>query len=174
MFERGRGRIETAAQGPVSTAITLAGGHEIKGKVLLPTGFGLADVLNGPNTFVEFVTLDGERIYFAKSAVQFVTPSNVPAAPDLWAGPTEGADFDPFAVLGVKPGSTRQEAHEAYVKLAKKYHPDRYATAELPTEVTEYLAVMARRINAAYHALEAEKRKQANRAEPVFTKASIG
>jgi hypothetical protein len=170
MFERGRGG-DKADQGPVAVAITLEDGREFRGKVHLPVGFGLTDVLNGPNSFIDFVTLDGERMYFAKSALQSVAPANVPAAVDLWAGPTEGGDFDPFTVLGVKAGSTREQAHEAYLRLAKLYHPDRYATAELPPEVRNYLSVMSRRVNAAYHALEAEKKKQANRSEPVFTKA---
>ena len=54
-------------------------------------------------------------------------------------------------------------------RLAKAYHPDRYATAELPAEVRDYLAAMARRINAAHAALEVPLKKQAVRQEPVFT-----
>ena len=45
------------------------------------------------------------------------------------------------------------------------------ANAELPTEVVEYLFAMARRINAAYAALNVEQKKQAARAEPVFMSA---
>jgi hypothetical protein len=53
--------------------------------------------------------------------------------------------------------------------MAKAYHPDRYATAELPQEVSDYLAAMARRINAAHAALETPIKRQAARPEPVFT-----
>ena len=56
------------------------------------------------------------------------------------------------------------EIREAYFALAKVYHPDRYATAELPTEVIEYLFAMARRINAAHAALNVEQKKQARQA----------
>ena len=169
MFERGRG--DKAAQGPVAVAITLEDGREFRGRLLIPVGRGLTDVLNGNASFVEFEPINGERMFIAKSALQSVTPIDVPAARTLWAGPTQGGDFNPFAILGVKPGSTRQEAHEAYIRLAKIYHPDRYATTELPLEVRDYLAVMARRINSAYEALEAPKKKEAAKAEAVFTKA---
>ena len=57
----------------------------------------------------------------------------------------------------------------SYFALAKAYHPDRYATAELPEEVRDYLAAMARRINAAHAALEVPERKKAVLPEPIFT-----
>jgi hypothetical protein len=168
MFERGVG---DGAQGPVAVDITLEEGQRIRGRLLLPPGQSLAQALNGPASFLEFEPSGGGRMFVAKSALQTVKPVDMPAAPKLWAGPTEGADFNPFAVLGVKPGATRQEAHEAYIRLAKIYHPDRYATTELPREVRDYLAVMARRINSAFEALEAPSKREAAKAEPVFTKA---
>ena len=95
----------------------------------------------------------------------------VPKLPNLWPGRRGLDGFDPFAVLGVAPGATREEIRQAYFAQAKVYHPDRYATAELPTEVIEYLFAMARRINAAHAALKLEQKKQAARQEPVFTSA---
>lgn len=91
----------------------------------------------------------------------------VPRLPNLTARLRDLDGFDPFAVLGVAPGATREAIREAYIALAKSYHPDRYAAAELPTEVIEYLFAMARRINAAHAALSAEQKKQAVRVEPV-------
>ena len=52
-----------------------------------------------------------------------------------------GMGFPAFEAL-----HTRDEIRQAYFAQAKVYHPDRYATAELPTEVIEYLFAMARRI----------------------------
>jgi curved DNA-binding protein CbpA len=72
-------------------------------------------------------------------------------------------------VLGLTAGATRNDIRQAFFALAKVYHPDRYATAELPGEVRDYLSAMARRINAAHAALEAPQKKQAARAEPIFT-----
>jgi curved DNA-binding protein CbpA len=63
---------------------------------------------------------------------------------------------------------------EAYLKLAKLYHPDRYATADLPKEVRDYLAVMVRRINAAHDTVQTRLQKKADKQEPIFTKAGHG
>jgi len=93
----------------------------------------------------------------------------VPKLPNLNARLRDLDGFDPFAVLGVAPGATKEEIRQAYFALAKSYHPDRYATAELPTEVIEYLFAMARRINTAHAALNVEQKKHAARQEPVFT-----
>lgn len=171
MFDRGGRGGE--AQGPAPVEITLEDGQELKGRLSLPPGRTLVDVLNGTATFVEFEVNGGERMYIAKSALHCVKPMNVPAAPDLWAGPTDGSGFDPYSVLGVTHGASREVAHEAYLGLAKVYHPDRYAAVELPKEVSEYLAVMARRINAAYQALDGERKRQAVKPEPIFQKAGF-
>jgi DnaJ-class molecular chaperone len=71
---------------------------------------------------------------------------------------------------GLKAGATREEAREAYVRMAKIYHPDLYMAVELPREVRDYLAAMVRRINAAHQALENAQRKQAAKQEAVFTR----
>jgi DnaJ-domain-containing protein 1 len=161
--------------GPTEVQIALSDGRTLSGKLTLPPGRSLPDFLNGAATFVEFQPVDGDRMFIAKSSVHSVRPSpSMPAAPDLWAGPTEGSGFDPFKVLGISADSSRDDAREAYLKLAKSYHPDRYASADLPREVLEYLAVMVRRINAAYDTVQAQMKKKAAKQEPIFTKAGNG
>jgi hypothetical protein len=170
MFERGK---ESRA-GPVDVEIGLGDGRTLSGKLVVPPGRTLVELLNGSATFVEFEQLDGGRMYLAKAVLHSVTPSNIPAAPDLWAGPTEGSGFDPFKVLGIDAGATREHAREAYLRLAKAYHPDKYAAIDLPREVRQYLSVMVRRINAAHDAVEARMHKQNAKQEPVFTKQGAG
>jgi len=52
---------------------------------------------------------------------------------------------DPYAVLGVRPGSTEQQVAAAYKQLAKRWHPDRGDGAERAARMAE--------INAAYEAV---------------------
>jgi hypothetical protein len=171
MFNRGS---RERAEGPVSVEITLEDGHELQGTLVVPPGRSLTEVLNGTSTFIEFEPIRGERMFIAKSALQAVRPMNVPAAPSLGPKTADAGTLDPAAVLGVKADAGREEVREAYLNLAKAYHPDRYASAELPLEVHDYLSAMARRINAAYDAWQAAHKRRAAKQEPVFTKAGQG
>jgi hypothetical protein len=171
MFERGKG---DRAEGPAAVEITLEGGQKLRGKLVVPPGRVLTELLNGSSAFVEFQPVDGERMFIAKTALQCVQPVHVAAAPKLSIANEDGKPFDPSAILGVAPGASREEVHEAYLKQAKMYHPDRYASAELPPEVRDYLAAMARRVNAAHDALESAQKRTTKREEPVFTKAGHG
>jgi hypothetical protein len=168
MFERSR--VDNA---PDLTAMpveaTFADGSVVRGKLLVATTKSIGDVLNGGGAFLEFEPYGGERSYIAKAQIASIKMLGVPKLPNLNARLKDYDGFDPYAVLGIKPGATREDIRQAYFALAKTYHPDRYATAELPTEVIEYLFAMARRVNAAHEALSAEQKKQAAKAEAVFT-----
>jgi hypothetical protein len=168
MFERNRiDNVPETSAVPVEAAF--ADGSLLKGKLLLPLGKSVADTLNGGGGFIEFEPYGGERSFIAKAQLVSVKPIGVPRAQSLNARVRDTDAFDPYAVLGLYEGASREEAREAYFRLAKLYHPDRYATAELPEEVREYLAAMARRINAAHAALEGWRVRQAARQAPIFT-----
>lgn len=57
-----------------------------------------------------------------------------------------------YDVLGVSPGASNAEIHQAYVQLAKVFHPDQHPNA-LPAEQRQLAEAMAR-INEAYNALK--------------------
>jgi hypothetical protein len=168
MFDRSR-----SDSGPELTAIPVetafADGSVMRGKLLVPTTRTMADVLNGPGSFLEFEPYGGERSFIAKAQIASIRLLGVPKVPSLNTRLRDLDGFDPYKVLGLTPGAAKDEIRQAYIALAKAYHPDRYAAAELPTEVIEYLFAMARRVNAAHDALNAERKKQAARAEPVFS-----
>lgn len=44
----------------------------------------------------------------------------------------EGGEADYYAVLGVAPDASRETIHQAYRRLAKLWHPDRYTNAPQP------------------------------------------
>jgi hypothetical protein len=162
MFERNR--VDSISDG-VPVEIALADGETIKGKLMVPPGKAVADALNGTGTFIEFEPYGGERMYLAKAHLASIRPVGVPRGVNLQARLADADGFDPHRTLGLSVGAIRA----AYFSLAKAYHPDRYTTVELPQEVRDYLAAMARRINAAHAALEVPEKKRAARAEAVFT-----
>lgn len=48
-----------------------------------------------------------------------------------WPGSPRDGDVDPYAVLGVRPGTPRDEVRGAFRRLARLVHPDRGGTDEL-------------------------------------------
>jgi len=174
MFERNR--VDNTVQHTYATVpaeLTLDDGRALKGKFVVPVSKPFYEVLNGSGAFLEFEPYGGERGYIAKSSIVSVRLTGVPAAQSLESRLREIDGFDPYGVLGVQRGATFEDVRHAYHRLAKTYHPDRYANADLPEEVKSYLAVMARRINAAYAALEEPvqivRQASLNRAEAVYT-----
>jgi hypothetical protein len=160
VFERNRADNPTEPTA-VPVEVGLADGSIAKGRLSVPCGKSVADVLNADGGFIEFEPYGGERVFLAKAQLCRVTPIGVPKAANLAARLNDREGFDPYRVLGVTAASTREQRRQAYVALAKIYHPDRYATAELPEEVAQYLAAMVRRINAAHAALEVAQKQPA-------------
>ena len=153
MFEKSRASNLTSQTVQVPASITLASGDILHGAVIA-TGTGrLTDVLNAPSAFVEFHSHTGDVRHLNKAAIVSIDPVNVSAADQLARRNVEAAAFDPYAVLGMTANASLQELHQAYLNLARTYHPDRFVAAGLPGEVTDYISAMAKRINAAWEIL---------------------
>jgi hypothetical protein len=167
MFERNK--IDAPVETAIPVELTFADGTQDKGKVLVAAGRALADALNGTGGFIEFEPYGGERRFVGKAQLAGVRPVGVPRGVNLKARVNDGNAFEPHDILGVSTNASREEVRRAYIALAKIYHPDRYAAAELPPEVIEYLFTMAKRINAAHAALEAPQKAQAVRQQPIYT-----
>jgi hypothetical protein len=173
MFERTRiDNIPEPSAIPVEA--TLLDGSVLKGKVLVAAGKVLSDVLNSSGPFVEFEPYGGDRRFVAKGQIASLKPVGVPKAGNLHV--KGGTDiFDPHSILGVPQTADWEEIRQSYHRLAKLYHPDRYASASLPDEVGDYLANMVRRVNAAYAALDVPQAEKtapapsAQRAAPIYT-----
>jgi len=61
---------------------------------------------------------------------------------------------DPYRVLGVSPNASTEEIRNAYKQLAKKYHPDNYASSPLEDVANEKM----KEINEAYDQIMNERR----------------
>lgn len=171
MFERNK--IDTLEHSGVPVEITMATDEVLSGRVLVTQGRNLADVLNSAGGFIEFEPYGGERMFIAKGSLRAIKPKHVPKVPSLKGrlGVMDG--FDPHAVLGVPSEAPFDAVKAAWHRLAMVYHPDRYASVELPAEVGEYLDAMARRINAAYGTLQTTMqpphKAAGHRSEPIYT-----
>lgn len=171
MFERNR--IDNVDHTCVPVELTTAEGEQLKGRILVAPGRGVFEALNSAGAFVEFEPYGGERTYIAKSVLRDVKLLNVPRSPRLGAALRDADGFDPHGILGLPSSASFEDVKAAWHRLSKVYHPDRFASVELPAEVRDYLSTMVRRINAAYAALEAPQQTKAKaayqRSTPVYT-----
>ena len=172
MFERNRvDAPSTKRDKTVPVELALDNGRVLKGRFFLTATRHVYEELNGGGGFLDFEPYEGPRELISKTCLRSVRVSEVPRPASL---PARNAndDFDPYAVLGVPRGAPLEVIREAYHRLSKLYHPDRYATTDLPEEVAAYIDAMSRRINAAFAALEkpAQKAREINRArtEPIY------
>jgi hypothetical protein len=170
MFDRSKG--DTVDTLGVSVVLTLTDGAELKGRLAVPTGRSMAEILNGTAQFVEFEEYAGARMHLAKHAIGHIRLASPPRGQGL-ARMRDADGFDPHAILGLPLGAPFENVRAAYLAKAKTYHPDRYANAELPDEVKRYLEDMARRINAAFSALEEphqqSRQNAVHRLAPVYS-----
>lgn len=174
MFERNR--IDNSRDvATVTVIVERDDGRQQAGRFHFPRSKSLIDVLNGATAFIEFSTLDGDGRpeMIAKTSIRSLRV--VCAPPAALPDPARTDGFDPYAVLGLERGAESAAVRDAFHRLSKRYHPDRYAGVDLPDEVADYLEAMARRVNAAYEVLSAEvsraERLTAHRAAPVYEKA---
>ncbi len=138
----------------VSISVVLRDGTILSGSVLVPRDKKLHDVFNAVEPFVEFEDFRAGTTVLAKTAIRSVRTNDLPQADQLEKRLKLLEKSDPFQVLGVPKTVDRETLRTAYVNLARTYHPDRFAQAELPVEVIEYINTMARRVNAAYSELQ--------------------
>lgn len=171
MFERNR--IDNQDHGAVTVEVLFDDGVVLIGRLSMPAGRTLMDFLNSPSGYVEFEPLDGDRRIVAKNSIKSARGIAPPKTGNITQRLRDLDGFDPHQILALERGASWEDVRAAYHRLAKIYHPDRYATAELPDEVIAYLSGMARRVNAAYSTLEAayaQKKHYAKyRQEPIYT-----
>ncbi|MGH1419620.1 MAG: J domain-containing protein [Hyphomicrobiaceae bacterium] len=173
MFERNRVNSVTAnPKMAIPVEIQLADGRELKGKFFISSASTIRDELNGPDNFLEFEPYQGERRMMVKRQILDVKFVNAPTPRGLPSTLQEIDGFNPYAILGIERETPWGKVRAQYVALARIYHPDNYAKAKLPSEVSDYMAAMARRINAAFDAVDAPRRvvkRKSNVAKPVYT-----
>ncbi|MEQ8824583.1 MAG: J domain-containing protein [Filomicrobium sp.] len=173
MFERNR--IDNASrtrENTIHVELELDDGRIAKGCVFLVSTRQLYDEMNDNGGFLDFQSYEGPRELIAKSTLRTIRPTKVPAAKPLPTASANPNEFDPYKILGLPRGAAMEAAREAYHRLARRYHPDRFNGADLPDEISDYIQAMSRRLNAAYAALDKplKAKREINRAktEPIY------
>ncbi len=162
MFERGKidNRHGEAEKTPYAVELTLQDGKRVSGRLHVLVTRALGDELNAQGGFLEFETYDGERTFVSKQSVVAVRSLAAPKADQIARAERQFDSLDPHAILHVAAGADRDQIRAAYHRMAKLYHPDRFAGLDLPAEVADYVSAVARRVNIAYAALQPVARVQ--------------
>lgn len=167
MFERNRVEYQGEAQRRTHLVeVTLSDGRVLKGRIPSSVSRSLAEELNSPSGFVEFHAVSGDRTLLAKAQIATVTSFEAPRADQLGRALAQAESFDAYEILGLERGASLEEIKSAYHRLAKSYHPDRFAATDLPREMADYVSAMARRLNLAYAMLQDEARAFAQAPQP--------
>src|SRR6185295_6275771 len=96
--------------------IHLAGGAKMQGKIFVTPQERLIDALNDSRTFLPVETMDGTVVAVAKTEIkQVVLPATFSAA---YRG------NDPYLILGVRGGVSKEKLKQAYHQLCMDSHPD--------------------------------------------------
>jgi hypothetical protein len=159
MFERNP--VDARSGRVLAIDVELADGTSISGRSPLAASKGPHQLLSGDDAFLFIECFDGESTFISKADIKALTIVNgAPARRLAVETGADAADLDPYRVLGLKRGASWAEVRDAYHRLAKLYHPDRFAGVELPTEVATYIEGMAKQINVAFRLLRSAHRAQ--------------
>ncbi|MBW2171599.1 MAG: DnaJ domain-containing protein [Deltaproteobacteria bacterium] len=85
------------------------------------------DFIVGPGWIDDFAVL-GLAFWWAsrlKKAYQARSTGSSSSSREQTTPPEEAAESDPYHILGVQPGASKEEIRAAYKKLAAQYHPDK-------------------------------------------------
>jgi DnaJ-domain-containing protein 1 len=138
--------------------IELMDGQKLHVNVISPRALlRLPELIAREERFLDCESLDGERFILSKAAVKLVRNREIAEVKDLNDLVQDKNGFDPYRILKVEKGHKPGAVREAYHAQVRIYHPDRFASIELPQEVNNYLTAMIRRINMAYDMIENKK-----------------
>ena len=142
----------------IAVTITLANGDTLRGSVPSGASASLSFELNREGLFLNVKDTTGKILFIAKSNIVQVVEGNVEKSvvmPELVVGKS------PYKVLRINEGASPEVIRQAYVTLAKMYHPDHYPAETTAPELSEYIAAMFQQITVAYTALKAVSAKAA-------------
>lgn len=137
----------------VTILITLVDGSSIAGNLQKPRTKSMLEFMNYDVAFIEVERKDGSKVEVAKAALRTIEVTDNPRTDQLANEIRKFDNFEPYSILGVPKGATKEQIREAYLRMQRLYHPDRYTGHELPPEVADYIGAVARRVNLAYSML---------------------
>ena len=165
MFERNP--VDNKNETLIAVEVAMADGSKVSGRAVLAPGKAVHKLLEAGEPFLYVDGFDGEGAFLPKAEIRGLKVIQPARAQAMALMTPDARNFDPYRILSLEKGASFEEIRDAYHRLTKVYHPDRYASVELPREVKVYLEAMAKNVNAAFRALRYMGDKQA----PIYSRA---
>jgi DnaJ domain len=144
----------TAQSQRAMAKLTLIDGKNLIVSLKLPMSGKMPDAFNSSDSFIDIITGDGTQQVINKSIIARAEAVEPPRAGlNQQRRSSDKSGFNAYAVLGIEKTATADAMRAAYLALVKAYHPDRFASLDLPQEIKDYAAAMQARINMAYQQL---------------------
>lgn len=146
------------AEKRIPVTITLASGEILRGSVPSGASASLAFELNREGLFLNVKNTSGQFLFIAKANIHQVVEGNeekTSALPELVQGKS------PYKVLRIDENASPEVIRQAYMAMAKIYHPDNYPSDTTGPEVAAYVSGIFQQITAAYTTLKAVTAKAA-------------
>lgn len=137
----------------IPVGIRLIDGEEIFGEISGGVSRNIESALNTDKRFIRVDCEDGTARHVALDHIVHVQPQVDVNAPTL-AKPRSATRENAQPLLGLSGNFSDVDLREAYHRLVKIYHPDRFAQTQLPREVIDYAGEMFRQINNAHQVLK--------------------
>ena len=166
MFERNP--VDNKAETLIAVEVSLDDGSKITGRTVLGPGKGVHKLLESQDAFLYVDGFDGEGAFIPKTGIKGLKVIAPAKSNALHLSVPDARNFDPYRVLGLEKGASFDDIKDAYHRLTKIYHPDRFASVELPREVKNYIEGMAKNVNAAFRALKHVGEKS----QAIYTRAA--
>ena len=155
MFERNP--IDNASAITFAVEVRLADGSTVHGRAALTRGTSVHRLLANEDDFLCVENPDGDIDFIPKSEIRGLKLIK-PIVPRPLPQPGISAEnVDPARVLDIAPDAGWETVRSAYRRLAKLYHPDRFAGVDLPPEIGAYLDAKSKQINQAFRLLKAAR-----------------
>lgn len=164
MFERNR--VDNRAETVLAVEIGLSDGTKIAGRASIGAGKPIQKLLEGDDAFIYVETFEGDGLFVPKPDIRGLKVINTGRAASALLPMPDARSFEPYRVLGLEPGASFEQIRDAYHRLSKTYHPDRFASVSLPREMAAYLEAVLKNVNAAFRALKHVEKKSA----PVYSR----
>lgn len=147
---------------PVKAIIVTADGKKHDVRLLINHGESLVNFMNSGSAFIEVEDEKKNKTLLARSFIQSITPKDSgmdkvsdEIASEKWRHHSQ----DPYIMLDVQIDASDEDIKNAYHKLARAYHPDRMLSMDLPPAMLAHGEEILKKINIAYEAILAQRRK---------------